>query len=193
MRILCWAAWGLACLLAWAGCVPAAAPAPALPSVPLIAADGAAQDARAIASASKLTAFVFFSTHCHCLDAHEGRLRALAEAYTPRGVRFVMVDSEVASSRELDAQEAKRRGYPFPIVGDHGAKLANAVGAQYATFTVLVDTTGRVLYRGGIDSDKKTLHADAQMFLRDALDDVLAGRRPRIAEGKTLGCALQKD
>ena len=36
--------------------------------------------------------------------------------------------------------EARRRGYPFPILVDRGALLADAVGADYATYSVVVQT-----------------------------------------------------
>ena len=43
-----------------------------------------------------------------------------------------------------------------------------------------------------LHSLKDRLHDDAQSFLRDAVEDLIAGREPRVAEGKALGCALQK-
>ena len=46
--------------------------------------------------------------------------------------------------------------------------------------------------RGGFDSDKTELTPDAHFFVRDALDDLLAGRPVRAAEGKTLGCTLRR-
>ncbi len=138
-----------------------------------------------------LTVLVFFSPHCHCLAVHEPRLKELYERYHPQGVDFVMVDSETGGTAESDALEASRRGYPFPIARDPGAKLADALGAQYATYSVVLDAQGRLRYHGGIDSDKSHLHDDAQPYLRDAIEDLLAGRSPRVAEGKTLGCALQ--
>jgi hypothetical protein len=126
------------------------------------------------------------------LDVHEPRLRALFDAYHPRGVQFFMVDSEVRGSLERDTTEARRRGYPFPILGDRGAKLANALGAEYATYAVVFDDHARVRYRGGIDTDKSQVHDDATPYLKNALDDLLADREPRVTEGETLGCALQK-
>jgi hypothetical protein len=176
-----------------AGCATASLPAHAIPSAPLVGVDGSSLDARSWTARAPLTVFVFFSTHCHCLDVHDGRLRALEGAYRPRGVQFVMVDSEVDGSPALDAEQAKRRGYRFPIVRDRGAKLADAVGAEYATYTVVADVEGRIRYRGGIDSDKIHLHEDASRYLQDALDDLLAARPPRLSEGKTLGCALMKE
>ena len=74
---------------------------------------------------------------------------------------------------------------------DPGAKLAAMLGAVYATYSVVVAADGTIEYRGGIDSDKSHLRDDRTNYLADALDDLTAGRRPRRAEAKTLGCALQ--
>jgi hypothetical protein len=174
-----------------AGCDDERRP-PRLPSAPLSEESGAVVDATALATSARFTAFVFFSSHCHCLDAHDARLRELDALYAPRGVAFVMVDSEAGGEAARDAAEARRRGYRFPIVVDRGAVFADAMGAAYATYTVVVDPTGRVRYRGGIDSDRIHLHDDATFYLRDAFDDLLAGNDVRRPEGKALGCALEK-
>ena len=163
-----------------------------IPSAPLRSGSGPAVDAQQLATRARLTVWVFFSRDCHCLTQHDARLRELYEAYHPRGVEIVMVDPEVKSSPAIDAAEAARRGYPFPIYFDRGGRLARALDAQYATYTVIVDERGQVQYRGGFDSDKTHLRADATPYVRNALDDLLAGRPPRLAETKTLGCALQE-
>jgi hypothetical protein len=163
-----------------------------VPSVPLVGARGEHLDARALAGDAVLTVLVFFSPDCHCLSAHEPRLRALFDAYHLRGVAFFMVDSEVGGSLGRDTAEASRRGYPFPILGDHGARLADALGAEYASYAVVLDSRGHVRYRGGIDTDRSHLHDGATPYLQDALEDLLAAREPRFPEGKTLGCSLQK-
>jgi hypothetical protein len=170
----------VAMLLAASACAPVA------PRVGL-----AAVDLTALPAHGSFTVLVFFSPHCHCLALHDPRLVGLYERYHAHGVDFVMVDSETGGSAESDAREAARRGYPFPIVRDPGAKLAGALGAQYATYSVILDAQGRPRYHGGIDSDRSHLHDDAQLYLGDALEDLLSGRSPRVAEGKTLGCALQ--
>jgi len=151
-----------------------------------------AVDPAALPARAPWTVLVFYSPTCHCLQQHEARLRALYDAYHPRGVQFFMVDSEVRGSPGRDEAEALRRGYSFPIVRDAGATLANELGAQYATYSVVLDAEGRIRYDGGIDSDKNHLHEDATPYLQDALDDLLGGHAPRRAEAKTLGCALEK-
>jgi hypothetical protein len=141
---------------------------------------------------SAFTVLVFYSPTCHCLRAHDARLAALAAEYAPRGVSFMLVDSEIGADESADRADAKRRGYPFPIVVDRGAVVADRLDATYASYSVLLDDRGRVLYRGGIDSDEIHLHDDAAPYLKDAIDDALAGRAPRLAEAKALGCSLRK-
>jgi hypothetical protein len=179
-------------LLVGSGACRASVRSPEVPATPLVGAGGLATDARDMMAGAPWSVFIFFSSHCHCLEAHESRLRGIFETYHARGVQFLMVDSEAGASPDADAVEAKRRGYPFSILTDKGAKLADALGAEYATYTIVADSSGRVRYRGGIDSDKVRLHDDATFFLRDALDDLLGGRAVRTPEGKTLGCVLTK-
>ncbi|HTR51858.1 MAG TPA: redoxin family protein [Kofleriaceae bacterium] len=170
---------------------PAVTPAAQWPTMTLAATSGeTAVYPRDLAS-SRFTVFVFFAKDCPCFGAHEARLRALVDKYGARGVRFVIVDPEVGHTVEDDARAVSSRHLPGPVFLDSGARLASMVGAVYATYSVVVDASGQIRYRGGIDSDKSHLQADTTPYLADALDDLTAGRAPRRAEGKTLGCALQ--
>jgi|SRR5580658_2316950 redoxin len=183
-------AWLFAFLLN--GCVSSRPAVSRVPTLTIAGTDGRAHPLWADVSESALTVYVFFSAHCRCLAVHEPRLRALEESYAPRGVRFFFVDSEAGATVARDRVQAHARNYTFPILVDPGAAFADAMGAEYATYTVVVDRSGSIRYDGGIDSDRSHLRAGAQLFLRDALDDLLAGRAPRVAHGEALGCALEK-
>jgi peroxiredoxin len=171
---------------------PSARSAAEVDSATLTSADAVESSFKQLAAKAPFTVVVFISAQCPCLDAHLERLRALSTTYAPRGVQFVAVDPEVGGSPARAASEAAALGLPFPVMVDPGAKLANAVGAEYATFTVIVDRDARVRYGGGIDTDKRKLHPDATPYVAEALDDLLAGRPPRRTEGKALGCSLRK-
>jgi hypothetical protein len=155
----------------------------------LLGADGP-HAARDLVRDAPLTTFVFFSAHCACQAAHDARLQAMMARFAGR-VRFVLVDSEVDATPEREAREAERRGYASPPLVDRGADLARALEVEVATVAVVVDREGRVQYAGGIDSDRVHLTADATPYLADALDDLLAGRPPRVRSAKALGCALR--
>jgi len=137
------------------------------------------------------TVVIFFSADCHVLAAHDDRLRKLVTDFGSSRVHFLAVDSEVGADIERDRAIAGERRYPFPILVDRGADLARSLGAAYAGHTVIVDHTGAVRYRGGIDSDRVRLRDDATAYVADALTDLLAGKTPRVAESKSLGCALR--
>jgi hypothetical protein len=179
-------------VLAAAACAAPHAPVFPVHIDSLAGTDGAMHDLTATAADATLTVFVFFAPGCGCLKMHEPRLAAMAERLRPSGVRFFMVDSEAGATAARDADEARRRAYPFPLLTDVGAELANALGADYATYAVVVDRDGRVRYHGGLDSDRTTLHDDATLYLSDAIDDLLAGREPRVASTRVLGCTLTK-
>jgi Redoxin len=159
-------------------------------TVPVIAGEGPSLDE--LTRGAPLTVVVFFSSHCPCQRAHDDRLRALAAKYAQAGVRFVLVDAEADATRQQDEVEARARAYPFPILADPSGSLADSLGAEYATYSVVLDAKQRVRYQGGIDSDKQHLTEDANFYLRDAIDDLLGGRSPTVPVGKTLGCVLRR-
>jgi hypothetical protein len=176
---------GVALLLS--SCAPARSPQSITGR--LIGTDGASHSI--VSQTTRFTAVEFFSAHCPCQAKHDERLRLLAARDRDRSVSIVAVDSEDNASVERDAVEAARRRYPYLILIDPEGTIARAIGATYATYSVLVDQTGHVLYRGGIDSDRSHLREDATPYLQNAIDDALTNRPQRLAEAKTLGCSLR--
>jgi peroxiredoxin len=176
--------------LAAIGCAGPEVMSTRLTAAPLLGTDRA-MHALGPSGHRRLTVLFFFADHCPYQEAHDARLRELYAIYHPRGVDVFAVDSETQATPDRDAVEANKRGYPFPILLDRGGALARRVGAEYATEAFVLDAESVVRYHGGIDSDERTLHADATPFLRDALDDLLAARPLRRAESQVLGCALQ--
>ena len=153
--------------------------------------EGERVDPPALLDRARWTVLVFYSPTCHCVAAHEGRLAALQASYAGRGVQFFWVDSEAGASAARDAAAARRRGLTFPILVDPGSRAARRFGARYGSESLVLDAAGAVHYHGGVDSDRDHLRGDAVPYLRDALDDLLAGREPRVPDGPALGCSLQ--
>jgi hypothetical protein len=139
--------------------------------------------------AHKFTVVTFYGVACPCFAAHVERLRQLASELGPQGVGFLVVDSE---RHAKDDPPVPRQVAPgLPIFRDEGGTLARRLGASYATESYVLDATGHIRYRGGIDSDRKYLRPDTQPYLRQALLKLLAGQGPAFATTKALGCALR--
>jgi hypothetical protein len=172
--------------LALFACTPAQAPH----SIPgeFLGSDGVSHPL--VDPKAAFTVVEFFSAHCPCQAKHDERLRALAASYRDQAVAVIAVDSEADAAVSRDAVEAARRSYPYPILIDPDGVAARAMKAQSATYSLLLDRTGQVLYRGGIDSDQTHLRDDATPFLLNAIADTLAGRPVRVREANTLGCSL---
>ncbi len=183
-------------VLASALCACAHAPAidqtPALPDTPLLATDRETYKLPQLVSGAPATVVEFFSSDCPCQDAHDARLIALYQRYQARGVHFVVVDANYSAALDHDLAQVNERHYPFPIVVDPGGALMKALGAKYATYSVLLDPRGRVRYRGGFESDRHPLSDHPKAYLDDAIAALLAGRDPSPSETKTLGCALER-
>jgi len=104
----------------------------------------------------------------------------------------VAVDSEADATLERDRREAARRGYEYPILVDPEGAIAWTFQAEYATYAVILDRAGRVLYRGGIDSDRTHASVDATPYLAQACADLLAGHAVKTPIAEVLGCTLMR-
>jgi len=172
-------------LTAWA----AESQAPSLADITLEKAGGEAVPLQKLVAAHRLTVIVFFSETCPCFAVHGERLRDLARELSPKGVDFVVVDSERHAAD--DAPPATVHGTELAILRDPGGRLARRLGAQYATESFVFDTGGRLRYRGGIDDQRKYLGPNAKTHLRDALVHLLENDAPAYVTAKALGCALR--
>jgi hypothetical protein len=136
-----------------------------------------------------LTVLVFSSDDCPCYDAHRGALQTLASRFGGQGVQFFLIDSERHPS---GYRRTPRNGdTSLPVLVDAGGGFARAVNAGYATFSLLVSPTGKILYRGGITSARKDVNPQAKPYLGAAIESALAGREPVPASTKALGCVLR--
>jgi peroxiredoxin len=162
----------------------------ALPELSLPGTDGRTYAMRQVPAGAKVTVIEFFSADCPVQKAHDARLKELA-ALRDQGVQVLLVDSEAGASLARDSAEASARGYPFPILIDDQAKLAEALGVRFSTTSLLIDGEGHIRYRGGIDRDSGHLRPNTPFLLKQGVEQMLAGKQPDPAETKPLGCFLK--
>jgi peroxiredoxin len=133
--------------------------------------------------------------HCPYVQAWEDRMSAIQRDYEDRGVRLVAVSSNDAEAYPEDSFEemrarAERRGFTFDYLYDETQDLAHALGAQRTPEVFLYDRDRRLRYHGAID-DSRDDRAVKRHYLRDALDAVLEGRDPPVAETPAVGCTVK--
>ena len=155
--------------------------------------DGRAHSLEDYAGA-RLVALVFVSTGCPTVRAYEERLNALQRRFGPRGLQVVAVNANDPHLSPGDSlprmiERAQQAGLTFPYLRDSGGRLARALGAVCTPHTFLLDEDRVLRYRGRVD-DARLPENVTRRDLEAAVEDLLTGREPRIAETEPFGCSI---
>jgi hypothetical protein len=78
----------------------------------------------------------------------------------------------------------------MPYLHDATQEVARAYDAKTTPDVFVIDASGTLRYRGAPDSDYDDPGQRAA-WLRDALDAVLDGREPELAETRPVGCSIK--
>lgn len=154
---------------------------------------------------AKLLVIVFTCNHCPTAQAYEDRLIAFTAAYQPKGVQVVAISPNSDAAIRLDElgytdlsdsfEEMKIRykdkGYNFPYLYDGETQ---AVSAQYGPVTTphtfVFDEQRTLRYVGRIDDDEHIGRAKTS-DLKDAVDELLAGKTVTTPTTRTFGCSVK--
>ena len=141
------------------------------------------------------TVVVFTCNHCPYALAWHDRIVDTATDYADR-VRFLLVNPNNAESHPRDSFDAMRErveadgGWPVPYLRDEAQEVAREYGAKTTPDVFVFDVGGALRYRGAPDEDHKDPSLHAQ-WLREALDAVIAGVEPQLAETQPVGCSVK--
>ena len=137
---------------------------------------------------------VFSSNRCPTAKAYGERMNALQRDFGPRGVQLVAVNSNASSlypeedyPRMID--RANEDGYTFPYLVDDDQAVARAYGATCTFHVFVLDRARRLRYQGRFDDARLPARVTCH-DLRNALDDLLAGREVRVPVTRPFGCSL---
>ena len=141
------------------------------------------------------TVLVVTCIHCPYVVAWNPRLRAVAEEYGPRGVRFLGINANDAARYPADSLEHMRRfvedqGWPYPYLHDESQDVARALGAERTPHVYVLDVEHRLAYVGAPDADHQD-ESQGAAWLRAALDAVLDGRPVEQPETPARGCGVK--
>ncbi|TVQ60975.1 MAG: thioredoxin family protein [Phycisphaerales bacterium] len=139
---------------------------------------------------------IWMCNHCPYVVGSATRIAGLAYEYMPKGLGVVGICSNDASTHPEDSAEkmaeyAAKWRLPFPYLRDESQEAARAYGAERTPEIFLLDAAGVCVYEGAIDDSPKDAIAVKDQPLRDAIEDLLAGkpvRRPQVA---SIGCTIK--
>ncbi len=141
-----------------------------------------------------LTVYVFLNTECPISQQYARRLSVLSRQYAS-SVRFVALFPSKTDTPRLIQAFGKDYGLTFPGRSDVGGKLARQLRARVTPEVVVLDTTGRIRYRGAIDDWYVALgkhRSDVtEPYLLNALNALMAGNEVTVRETEAVGCLIE--
>jgi peroxiredoxin len=142
----------------------------------------------------KAIAVVFVGTECPISNLQVVTLAEMSQKYSPKGVQFLAVNSNDHDTYDEVVQHAKERKVPFPVLKDADQSVADALGARRTPEAFLLDSDGVILYHGRVDDQYGYAYrraAPTKTELKDAIEEVLAGKPVTVAEVKKFdGCII---
>jgi peroxiredoxin len=141
---------------------------------------------------AKLLVVVFTCNHCPVAKAYEERLVALQKEYKAKAVQFVAVNVNTIPEDRLEAMKkrAKEKGFNFPYIYDASQKIGRDYGATVTPHVFLLDRDRKIAYMGAVD-DSQSASKVNKPYLRDALDALLAGKKPSEDVTRQFGCSIK--
>jgi peroxiredoxin len=137
---------------------------------------------------------VFSSNRCPTAKAYAERMNALQVDYGRRGVQLVAINSNDPhlypdESFPRMVERAVEDAYAFPYLVDEGQRVAKAFGASCTFHVFVLDRARELRYEGRFDDSRLASNVTSH-DLRNAIDDLLAGRDVRVAKTRAFGCSL---
>jgi hypothetical protein len=146
------------------------------------------------ASDGPLRVLIFLSRDCPVSQEAIPELNEFAASYAPSNVGFIGYLVDPGQTNDSAEEWGRQWQVEFPLEADIKLKLARRLLARATPEVFLVDAKNRVLYRGAINDRYLATGARRtqvkRIWLKEALDDALAGRKAKIPRTRAFGCAL---
>lgn len=142
----------------------------------------------------KATVLFFMLPDCPISNAYAPEINRIITEYTKKDVAIFIVYVDTDLSADAARKHTMEFGFECPVLVDSRLELVKQTGATIAPEAAVLGADRQLRYRGRIDD----LYADygkrraqpSQRNLRDALDDVLAGRPVAGERTKAIGCHI---
>ncbi len=193
---ICWVI--VACLLAASPAFASGGKVPAMHAKPSAETPALGLDGKPVdpfgATHATATVLIFVGCECPISNRYAPEIRRLHEKFSPRGVRFWIVYPDADTTAEDIRRHVREFNLAGEAVRDPGQSLARKSKAKVTPEGAVFTAAGRLAYHGRIDDRVvdfgKERPAPTQRDLADALEAVLAGKKPRSASTPSVGCRI---
>jgi peroxiredoxin/mono/diheme cytochrome c family protein len=137
----------------------------------------------------------FLGADCPISKLYVPALLELEKQYRSKDVQFIAIYANEHEDLDRVAVHSRDCDIPFPVLKDFGQRLAGALGVERVPAVVVLDKDFVLRYRGRIDDQYGPAFRRDKATRRDlveAVEDVLAGKKVRVAETEADGCLLDR-
>jgi peroxiredoxin len=153
-------------------------------------ADGAEHALKALTGKNGAV-IIFIATKCPVSNAYNDRMEKLAQDYKAKGINVIGINSNNTEPAAEVKSHAGEKHLSFTILKDDGNKIADRLGATRTPEAYVIDAGGKLVYHGRIDNAQNTANITAN-DLRDALDELIAGKPVTKTGGAAFGCSIKR-
>jgi peroxiredoxin len=145
---------------------------------------------------AKVLVVVFWCNHCPYVVGTEDRINRFYADYSGKGVALVAINSNETQNHPGDSLDnmisrAKEKGFRFPYLRDETQQIALAYGALRTPHFYVFDAQRTLRYTGRMDDNPRNPGKEATHELRDAVDALLAGKKPPVELTNPIGCNVK--
>lgn len=142
---------------------------------------------------------IFTCNHCPFARAYEDRIIAIHNKYSLKGYPVIAInpnDPEIVPEDSYENMKirVKEKGYTFPYLDDEKQEVFKEYGATRTPHVFVLTRKNsdlEVSYIGTIDNNYKDAEQVTKNYLSDALDALLAGKKPETEFTKAIGCTIK--
>lgn len=134
---------------------------------------------------------IFIATRCPVSNAYNDRMEKLAQDYRAKGIAVIGINSNVTEPASEVKSHAAEKRLTFAILKDESSKIADRFGATRTPEVYVLDGNNKLVYHGRIDNSQKVEGVTAN-DVRDALDEMLAGKQVTKTGGAAFGCTIRR-
>lgn len=140
---------------------------------------------------------MFSCNSCPYVIRNQSRTKEICGYALDKNVGVIVLNSneeERNSSESLEAMQsyAKNQQYRWFYSVDKRNELADSFGASRTPECFLFDKSGRLVYHGAIDDSPGDANSVKRQHLREAINEMLAGKNVIVKESRSVGCSIHR-
>ena len=135
----------------------------------------------------------FFGVECPLSKLYARRLSEIQAQFRDEGIEIVGISSNQQDSMDELRDFRKSLELKYPLLKDYDNQVADQYQAQRTAEVMVVDGELEVQYRGAIDNQYApgaTRAQATQHYLKDALQQLIAGKKVTLAKTDPVGCLI---